>query len=315
MAWLHAVIDAPADQHAGLGEFWSGPSAGRSATVARPSRAAELRAGRRPPTSTSSGSAAHPGCTSTSRATTRPPPSTRARGSGGRAGRRAGALAAMRRRAASPSAWSRATSAGAPGPSPGPPATAADWCRCASTRPRRHEAEVAFWRALLRGRWVDSPATEFAGKWHDDAGSPLQLLFQRTEDDHGTWRHTSTSAPTTSARRCAPRRARRHRGRPGSRLARDVRPDRHGVLRHGQLAGADPFARAGLALPPWLRPLGPRVRRHLGTATSSPLAGSASRAPRAAAAAAGRRRRARAPTVRPATVRGWSATPGRARRW
>ncbi|WP_051551265.1 VOC family protein [Nocardioides sp. URHA0020] len=58
-----------------------------------------------------------------------------------------------------------------------------------------HEHEVAFWRALLAGRWVDSSVTEFAGKWHDDAGSPLQLLFQRLEEptgrvrahlDHGT---------------------------------------------------------------------------------------------------------------------------------
>lgn len=58
-----------------------------------------------------------------------------------------------------------------------------------------HAAEVAFWRALLASRWVDSRAPEFAGKWHDDAGSPLQLLFQRLEEtdgpvrahlDHGT---------------------------------------------------------------------------------------------------------------------------------
>jgi hypothetical protein len=58
-----------------------------------------------------------------------------------------------------------------------------------------HEREVAFWRELLGGRWVDSPTPEFAGKWHDDAGSPLQLLFQRLEEptgpvrahlDHGT---------------------------------------------------------------------------------------------------------------------------------
>jgi hypothetical protein len=44
-----------------------------------------------------------------------------------------------------------------------------------------HEQEVAFWRGLLIGRWVESPAAEFAGKWHDDAGSPLQLLFQRLD--------------------------------------------------------------------------------------------------------------------------------------
>ena len=48
-----------------------------------------------------------------------------------------------------------------------------------------HEAEVAFWRELLPGRWVDSPAADFAGKWHDDAGSPLQLLFQRLDEEAG----------------------------------------------------------------------------------------------------------------------------------
>lgn len=48
-----------------------------------------------------------------------------------------------------------------------------------------HDDEVAFWRALLGGRWVDSAAGQFAGKWHDDAGSPLQLLFQRLEEPLG----------------------------------------------------------------------------------------------------------------------------------
>ncbi len=49
----------------------------------------------------------------------------------------------------------------------------------------RHDEEVAFWRSLLGGRWFgySSPEfAEFAGKWHDDAGSPLQLLFQRIDD-------------------------------------------------------------------------------------------------------------------------------------
>lgn len=45
--------------------------------------------------------------------------------------------------------------------------------------------EVAFWRELLAGRWVESGGPEFAGKWHDDAGSPLQLLFQQLDDDAG----------------------------------------------------------------------------------------------------------------------------------
>ena len=58
-----------------------------------------------------------------------------------------------------------------------------------------YEREVAYWRTLLPGRWVSSSAPEFAGKWHDDAGSPLQLLFQRLDEpsgpvrahlDHGT---------------------------------------------------------------------------------------------------------------------------------
>ena len=58
-----------------------------------------------------------------------------------------------------------------------------------------HDREVEFWRSLLGARFVESQAPEFAGKWHDDAGSPLQLLFQRLEEpdgpvrahlDHGT---------------------------------------------------------------------------------------------------------------------------------
>lgn len=52
-----------------------------------------------------------------------------------------------------------------------------------SPRPA-HEAEMSFWRSLLGGRWVPSPAPEFAGKWHD-AGSPLQLLFQELAEDGG----------------------------------------------------------------------------------------------------------------------------------
>lgn len=51
-----------------------------------------------------------------------------------------------------------------------------------------HDQEVAFWRELLPGRWADSAAREFAGKWHDDAGSPLQLLFQRLDEPDGTVR-------------------------------------------------------------------------------------------------------------------------------
>lgn len=66
---------------------------------------------------------------------------------------------------------------------------------CIDSPAAAHDREVEFWRALLGGRWVDSAHPEFAGKWHDDAGSPLQLLFQRLDEpdgpvrvhlDHGT---------------------------------------------------------------------------------------------------------------------------------
>jgi hypothetical protein len=50
-----------------------------------------------------------------------------------------------------------------------------------------HDDEVAFWRALLPGRWVGSEAREFAGKWHD-AGSPVQLLFQKLDETDGSVR-------------------------------------------------------------------------------------------------------------------------------
>lgn len=51
-----------------------------------------------------------------------------------------------------------------------------------------HEAEVAFWRVLLPGRWVESGSDEYAGKWHDDAHAPLQLLFQRLDEHAGSVR-------------------------------------------------------------------------------------------------------------------------------
>jgi hypothetical protein len=56
---------------------------------------------------------------------------------------------------------------------------------CIDSPIERHDAEVAFWRSLLGDRWVGSSSKEFAGKWHDDAGSPIQLLFQRLEEPAG----------------------------------------------------------------------------------------------------------------------------------
>jgi Glyoxalase-like domain len=66
---------------------------------------------------------------------------------------------------------------------------------CVDSPADAHDREVAFWRSLLGGRYVASPRPEFAGKWHDDVGSPIQLLFQRLDEpgglvrahlDHGT---------------------------------------------------------------------------------------------------------------------------------
>jgi hypothetical protein len=66
---------------------------------------------------------------------------------------------------------------------------------CIDSPAPQHETEAEFWHAVLGERWVPSPAPEFAAKWHNDAGSPLQLLFQRLDEvegpvrahlDHGT---------------------------------------------------------------------------------------------------------------------------------
>ncbi|MDH2414894.1 VOC family protein [Nocardioides sp. CER19] len=67
---------------------------------------------------------------------------------------------------------------------------------CIDSPQAAHDREVDFWRAVLGGRWFPAAeAHEFAGKLHDDRGSPLQLLFQRLDEpdgpvrahlDHGT---------------------------------------------------------------------------------------------------------------------------------
>lgn len=47
------------------------------------------------------------------------------------------------------------------------------------------DSEIAFWRSGLTGRWARGDREEFLGKVHDDAGSPLQLLFQRLGEHTG----------------------------------------------------------------------------------------------------------------------------------
>jgi Glyoxalase-like domain len=56
---------------------------------------------------------------------------------------------------------------------------------CVDSPAASHDAEVAFWQTFLGDRWVPSRHPEFAGKWHDDVGSPVQLLFQRLDEPDG----------------------------------------------------------------------------------------------------------------------------------
>ena len=113
---------------------------------------------------------------------------------------------------------------------------------CVDSPRSAHDREVEFWRRLLAGRWVDSGAPEFAGKWHDDAGSPLQRVpaARRGAARCGrTW--------TRDRDRGRPRRDRR---RPRSRrLARPARSGRPAVLRHCKLARGHPNPRHRLKAP------------------------------------------------------------------
>jgi hypothetical protein len=56
---------------------------------------------------------------------------------------------------------------------------------CVDSPSSVHDAEVEFWGGLLGDRWAPGSSAEFAGKWHDDAGAPIQLLFQRLEEPEG----------------------------------------------------------------------------------------------------------------------------------
>jgi hypothetical protein len=55
---------------------------------------------------------------------------------------------------------------------------------CVDSSAERHEHEVEFWKAATHWRWAPSPESpEFAGKLHPEPGSPVQLLFQRLDED------------------------------------------------------------------------------------------------------------------------------------
>jgi hypothetical protein len=119
---------------------------------------------------------------------------------------------------------------------------------CIDSPGSAHDREVAFWQALLPGRWVGSGAPEFAGKWHDDAGSPLQLLFQRLDEPTAGTPRPRHGRP--ARRGTAAARPRRHRPRAGPRLARPPRPGRHDLLRHRELPRADRSPRPRVAPDP-----------------------------------------------------------------
>jgi hypothetical protein len=56
---------------------------------------------------------------------------------------------------------------------------------CIDSPPALHDHEVTFWRTATGWRWRESDRAEFAGKLYPPAGSSVQLLFQRLDDDPG----------------------------------------------------------------------------------------------------------------------------------
>jgi hypothetical protein len=54
---------------------------------------------------------------------------------------------------------------------------------CVDSSPERHDDEVAFWQAATHWGWAPSESQEFAGKLRPQGGSPVQLLFQRLDED------------------------------------------------------------------------------------------------------------------------------------
>lgn len=188
MSRLHAVIDVPEEQHAVAGDFWSrvlgwptgAPWQGHPelCTFEPPSATAYLHLQR-----------------------IDGPPRVHL---DVEAGDRAGTVAHATELGAEPVAayddWTTLRSPGGlsfcvlrsdPSATTPPPLAHPDGHRtrmvqvCVDSPAAAHDREVEFWRSLLDGRFVPSPRPEFAGKWHDDAGSPIQLLFQRLDEPEG----------------------------------------------------------------------------------------------------------------------------------
>ncbi len=206
MAWLHTVLDLPPERHGAGTRFWSAalgwpagapwPGHPELASLEPPDGSAYVhvqRAGTAPRIHLDVGSD--------------DPSSTLA-----------AAVAAGAERVGGAEQWTALRSPGGlpfcvlrvdPG-APPPPVTWPDGHRsrlvqvCLDLPGRRVEREVAFWREVLGGRFVASDAPEFVGKWHDDAGSPLQLLFQRLDEVDGRVRahlDLGTDAPAAEVRR------------------------------------------------------------------------------------------------------------------
>ncbi len=187
MAWIHAVLDVPTSRHAVAADFW-GAALGWPAGTPWAAHA-ELRSFE-PPTGTAYAHLQEIGG----------PPRVHFDLEAAEAGAEVGRAVELGARLVGHSErWQTLMSPGglpfcvleATDYRPPPPVTWEDGHRtrlvqvCVDSPASRHSAEVAFWRALLAGRWVDSPSPEFAGKWHDDVGSPIQLLFQRLEEPEG----------------------------------------------------------------------------------------------------------------------------------
>ena len=187
MSWIHAVIDVPAEQHASAADFWGvvlGWPTGRIWDGHPELRSFE------PPTGTSyvhlqeidGAPRIHLDVESADPAGA----VERAVGLGGELVAEHARWRTLRSPGGLPFCLLQEAEHDAPGPVGFTDGHRSRLVQVCIDSPRAaHAGEVAFWRDLLGDRWVPSRGREFAGKWHDDAGSPIQLLFQELDEDDG----------------------------------------------------------------------------------------------------------------------------------
>jgi hypothetical protein len=190
MSWLHAVIDVPADQHDRTASFWAGVS-GWPVGVAWPEHP-ELRSFQ-PASGTSylhlQQIAGPPRIHLDVESDAPDRTVEQAIEFGAAWAAEQDRWRTLRSPGGLPFCVLRASEHRAPQPMTFPDGHRARIVQvCIDSPQSLHAVEVAFWRALLPGRWACSRNAEFAGKWHDDAGSPLQLLFQQLQETTGTVR-------------------------------------------------------------------------------------------------------------------------------